>query len=57
MLSGDLSGKETQKRGCRTSLGAQWVCIHLPVQAKWLPSLVREHSPWRRAAEPMGRGY
>ena len=62
MLSGGLNGKETQKRGCRTSLGAQWVCIHLPVRAHWLPPLsgdiprgAEQLSPWAAATEPARR--
>ena len=27
---------------CRTSLGVQWLRIHLVIQGMWVPSLVRE---------------
>ena len=40
-----------------TSLVAQWIRIHLPMQGTWVRSLVREDSTCCGAAEPMHHSY
>ena len=48
--SGEVSG--LSKVGHRTSLVEQWIRIYLPLQGTQVPSLVREDSTRRGAAEP-----
>ena len=61
--------KSTNSKCCRTSLVAQWLRIHLPMQGTWVRSLVREgptcrgatktvhHNYWACALEPASHNY
>ena len=40
-----------------TSLVAQWLRIHLPMQGTWVRSLLREDPTCRRATKPMSHNY
>ena len=40
-----------------TSLVAQWLRIHLPMQGTWVRALVREDPTCRRATRPMCHNY
>ena len=46
-----------QEREKRTSLVAQWLRIHLPMQGTRVQALVREDPTWHRATKPMRHGY
>ena len=38
-----------------TSLVAQWIRIHLPMQGTWVQSLVQEDSTCHKATKPVGQ--
>ena len=40
----NILGQRLENRGNRASLVVQWLRIHLPMQGKWVPSLVGELS-------------
>ena len=44
---------------CRlgTSLVAQWLRVHLPVQGMWVRALVQEDPTCRRATKPVRHNY
>ena len=42
-----------KKKGCQTSLVAQWIRIHLPMKGTWVPSLVQEDSTWCGTTKPL----
>ena len=41
----------------RTSLGAQWLRIHLPTKGTWVRALVREDPTCRGATKPVRHNY
>ena len=45
------------KREGGTSLVAQWLRIHLPMQGTWLRSLVQEDPTCRGATKPVRHNY
>ena len=48
---------ELDKRNPGTSLVAQWLKIHLPMQGTQVQALVREDPTCRRAAKPASHNY
>ena len=46
---------KTTMRG--TSLVAQWLRIHLPMQGTWVRALVQEDPTCRRATKPVRHNY
>ena len=49
--------RDNQNRCPRTSLVAQWLRIHLPMQGTWIWAVVREDPTCRRATKPVRRNY
>ena len=57
IILSEVSQTEKDKHHTRTSLAAQWLRICLPLQGKWVRSLVHEDPTCRGATKPVRHKY
>ena len=57
VLSFQAHMEHSQKLIVGTSLVAQWLRIHLPMQRTWVQALVREDTTCHRATKPVHHNY